>query len=252
MRCAPDLAPPDRHPGAISRAERPVRLARRLAECAGACPSTVGWAGRAGGQAGRPQGSAWARGLTTAQVRHRRWGCRAHPTAPSPTPLARLQSPQADPGATGRHGLSPRSARRPPARLGRLCSSFSTPGVRPNALFRLFRVACARCSSWAASPARGGPPQALPPRAQRPPLTVGATTTADNDNRTTLQPATSTCKGSSSASNASAPPNRPGSALAHATQDRRPQLPNRPPAGPMADQATPSQPTIDLNKRRRE
>jgi hypothetical protein len=37
------LAPPDRHPGAIGRAQRPVRLAGRVAGCAGRWHCRVGW-----------------------------------------------------------------------------------------------------------------------------------------------------------------------------------------------------------------
>jgi len=59
------LAPPDRHPGAIGRAQRPVRLARGVAEYAGRCPGTGGRAGRAGHPTSRPPGSAWTHGLTT-------------------------------------------------------------------------------------------------------------------------------------------------------------------------------------------
>jgi hypothetical protein len=54
------LAPPDQRPGAICRTERPVRLDRRVAECAG-CPGADGRAGRTGQQAGRPPGSGRAR-----------------------------------------------------------------------------------------------------------------------------------------------------------------------------------------------
>ena len=59
------LAPPVQRPGAISRAERAAQLAYPFARGAGRCPGARRRVGRAGRQAGRPQGSGRARGLTT-------------------------------------------------------------------------------------------------------------------------------------------------------------------------------------------
>ena len=53
------LAPSGRRPGAAGRAERPVRLAGRVARGASRRSGAGGRAGNAGRQTGRPQGWAW-------------------------------------------------------------------------------------------------------------------------------------------------------------------------------------------------
>ena len=79
------LALPDRRPSAAGRTGWSVELGRGFARAAGRRPGAGWWAGRAGCQAGWPEGSGRARGLTRNHGHAARWGGRAHPAAPSPT-----------------------------------------------------------------------------------------------------------------------------------------------------------------------
>ena len=80
------LAPPDRGPGAVCQTGRAARLAHRLARIPGRGPRPGGWAGGARRHVARPQHPSRAVDLSTVRGHAARWGCRAHPAAPSPCP----------------------------------------------------------------------------------------------------------------------------------------------------------------------
>jgi hypothetical protein len=121
------------HPGA-SRAKRAARLARPGAWCAGCCPGAVHWAGRAGRQARRPQAAGRPRRPDHDHRCAVRWGCHAHPAAPSALPQDRcrlVSSRIGDVGAGGpvrRVGLEPDAGRRAAhPQKARLIASASRP-----------------------------------------------------------------------------------------------------------------------------
>ena len=147
------LAPPDRRPSAAGRTGWSAELGHGFARAAGRRAGDGWWAGRAGYQAGRPQGSGRARGLTRNHGHAARWGCRAHPAAPSPTRPSDISrskpTPKQQPRPRNRTRPQPPRAppRTPPTQAVLVCHR-SGLGAPQSATARSPPITASSTTSW--------------------------------------------------------------------------------------------------------